>query len=85
MTSFSISENDSEEIQDLSNVEDLARELRVPIEEILIYYQAAIKALRPNARIKAFLPILAGREVKQIVLEKKFRLAMSHLQTDSKV
>jgi hypothetical protein len=39
-----------------------------------------MKELRPNARIKAFLPILAGRQVREIVLEKKIRIQVSDSQ-----
>jgi hypothetical protein len=74
MVAIAVTENDSEEFQNLSNIEDLARELGSSVEEIHFYYEAAMKELRPNARIKAFLPILAGRLVREIVLEKKIRV-----------
>jgi len=78
MVAIAESENDSEEFQNLSTIEDLARELGASIEEIHFYYEAALKELKPNARIKAFLPILAGRQVREIVLEKKVRIEISN-------
>ncbi|HET6465506.1 MAG TPA: DUF3562 domain-containing protein [Nitrospiria bacterium] len=80
MVAIAVSENDSEEFQNLSNIEDLARELGASIEEVHFYYESALKELRPNARIKAFLPILAGRLVREIVLEKKIRIKVSNSQ-----
>ena len=77
MVAIGVTENDSEEFQNLSNIEDLARELGASIEEIHFYYEAALKELKPTARIKAFLPILAGRQVREIVLEKKLRFEIS--------
>lgn len=74
MVAFAFSENDSEEFKNLSNIEDLARELDASIEEIHFYYEAALKELRPNAKIKAYLPILASRQVKETLLEKKVRI-----------
>jgi hypothetical protein len=80
MVAIGVSEDESEEFQNLSNIEDLARELGASVEEIHFYYEAAMKELRPNARIKAFLPILAGRQVREIVLEKKIRIQVSDSQ-----
>jgi hypothetical protein len=80
MVAIAESENDSEEFQNLSTIEDLARELGASIEEIHFYYESAMKELRPNARIKAFLPILAGRQVRELVLEKKIRIDVSDPQ-----
>jgi len=84
MTALSESENESREYQVESNVEVLAREIGVPMEEIRDYYEAALRELRPHARIKAFLPILAGREVKQIMLEKRVQLSIASLQAEPK-
>ncbi|HUK55848.1 MAG TPA: DUF3562 domain-containing protein [Nitrospiria bacterium] len=85
MAAALISENDSDELQNFSTIEDLARELGVPVEEIHLHYEAALKELRPTARIKAFLPILAGRQVKETVLEKKTRGGISDQQTSAPI
>jgi hypothetical protein len=74
MAAIAVSENDSEEFQNLSYIEDLARELGASIEEIHFYYEAALRELKPNAKIKAYLPILASRRVKETLLEKKVRI-----------
>jgi len=78
MVAIGVSGDESEEFPNLSNIEDLARELGASSEEILFHYETALKELRPHARIKAFLPILAGRQVREIVLEKKVRIKVSN-------
>lgn len=80
MVAIAVSENESDEFQNLSNIEDLARELGASMEEIHHYYETAMRELRPTARIKAFLPILAGRQVREVFLEKKIRVKVSNPQ-----
>jgi len=84
MVAISASENDAGEFQNFSTVEALARELGAPIEEILVYYETALKELRPSARIKTYLPILASRQVREIVLEKKLGIEISGQRTASR-
>jgi Protein of unknown function (DUF3562) len=85
MVAIATFENDAEGFESLSAVEDLARELAVPLEEIYSYYEAALKELRPNAKIKAFLPILAGRQVREIILDRKFRVESANPWPDQAV
>jgi hypothetical protein len=74
MTAISESENDAKDFKHSSTVQILARELGAPMEEIDLYYEEALKELMEHARIKAYLPILASRQVKEIVLEKKAKI-----------
>jgi hypothetical protein len=67
-------ENDDKGVKHSSIVQILARELGAPMEEIDLYYEEALKELMEHARIKAYLPILASRQVKEIVLEKKVKI-----------
>lgn len=58
---------------DFSTVQILSQELGLPMEEINQYYQDSLKRLKAGARIKAFLPILASSQVREIVLKMKIR------------
>jgi hypothetical protein len=45
----------------------LAKDLRIPEEEVQLLYETMLSNLKENARIKDYLPILVSRNVKGII------------------
>ncbi len=66
-------EDEPEWIRHWSAMEDLARDLKVPVEEISQPYEMALKELKETARIKAFLPLLVIRRVREMIKESSHR------------
>jgi len=57
-------DNEQERLRHASAIQQLARELGVPVAEIGPVYEAALRNLKLTARVKDFLIILASRQVK---------------------
>ncbi|MBI3802983.1 MAG: DUF3562 domain-containing protein [Nitrospirae bacterium] len=64
-------EDDKEQARHFSAKQRLARELRIPLEEIGALYERILKELRKQARIKEFLSILVSRRVRDLLRPKK--------------
>jgi len=60
-------EDESEWIRHSSAIEDLAKDLKVSVEEVAQNYEKALRDLKENARIKEFLPLLTIRRVREII------------------
>jgi len=68
-------EDEDEWTRHSSAMEDLARDLKVSVEEITQTYELALKELKKTARIKDFLPLLTIRVVRESI-----KKAPSHSQ-----
>ena len=57
--------NDQKEVDQHSRaIQKLAQELQLPTDEIRQYYMAVLDVLKKEAKIRAFLPVLVSRSVK---------------------
>jgi hypothetical protein len=61
------------------NIEALAREAQVPIEEVTSLYARALAALTAGAQITSFLPLLTTRQVRAIL---RHRVAAARRSVD---
>jgi Protein of unknown function (DUF3562) len=60
-------ENDADRKQHSRAIQRLARDLRIPEEEIEILYEEMLCSLKERARIKDYLVILVSRNVKDMI------------------
>lgn len=63
--------DEKEKSHHLAAMKALARDLGIQIEEIGALYERALEEIKKTARIKDYLPILASRQVKDLVHGKK--------------
>ena len=60
-------ENDTDRKQHLRAIQMLAKDLRIPEEEVQLLYETMLCSLKEQARIKDYLAILISRNVKDII------------------
>lgn len=69
MNSTLLYENEKEEKLHLNAIRSIAKETGFPEEDVGLVYETALEKKRDHAKIKAFLPILVKREVKEMLLK----------------
>jgi hypothetical protein len=58
--------SDEKEVDQHSRaIQKLAQELQLPTDEIRQYYMSVLDVLKKEAKIRAFLPVLVSRSVKE--------------------
>jgi len=57
--------DDKEDEQHARAIQRLAQELHMPAEEIQLSYMETLAAFKKDAKIRAFLPVLVSRSVKE--------------------
>jgi len=62
---------DNDNDQHVRAIDKLVRELGVPAEEVSRSYREILEELRKNARVKAFLPVLVSRGVKERLRQRR--------------
>lgn len=64
-------ESEKEEKQHLGSIHLLAEELKIPEEDVGLYYESVLKRYKRNATMKDCLPMLVRKEVKETFLKRK--------------
>lgn len=59
--------NEAERERHHRNIEAMARELQLPVEEIALFYEDALVGLAAQAQVRDYLPILVGRKVRKVL------------------
>ena len=60
-------ENETDRPQHSRAIQMLARDLRIPVEEIQILNERTLRSFKERARIKDYLTILVSRNVKDMI------------------
>ena len=69
MNSTLLYENEKEEKLHLNAIRSIAKETGFQEDDVGLVYETALEKKRGHAKIKAFLPILVKREVKEMLLK----------------
>ena len=56
----------------LSVMQELAKALRAPLDDIIEPYEKSLKEIRETAKVKDFITVLVIRDVKETMKEKSF-------------
>ncbi|MCF6149464.1 MAG: DUF3562 domain-containing protein [Candidatus Kuenenia sp.] len=64
-------ESEKEEKRHLDSIHLLAEEIKIPEEDVGIYYETVLKRYKGNTTVKDYLPVIVRKEVKEIFLKRK--------------